>query len=304
MSIVCNNIYQRERIVWINPRCAETSLDPPVRLGDDAPLGHTMVDDMLDYLEGVPVAAGVAADPRGREERACRRAPEGQRDPSDVYAEFVKNVLPYTTGNIHPRFWGWVMGNGTPFGMLAEMLAAGMNPNVPGGEQSPAYVEHQVLAWLRDIMGFPEDASALLVSGCSQANLTCLAVARDARRGSTRRRAWRARRRVPVMYCSVETHNSVDKSAKVIGLGAKQVRKIRTGADYRIDSASSSARSSRTRRRGSTVSHRRERGHGEHGCDRRHRLRGGPRREVWDVAARRWSVWRDRGDIAGARAAA
>jgi hypothetical protein len=28
-----------------------------------------------------------------------------------VYQDFVKYVLPYPTGNIHPRFWGWVKRN-------------------------------------------------------------------------------------------------------------------------------------------------------------------------------------------------
>ena len=35
-------------------------------------------------------------------------------DLADVYEQFVRDVLPYPTGNIHPRFWGWVMGTGTP----------------------------------------------------------------------------------------------------------------------------------------------------------------------------------------------
>ena len=47
---------------------------------------------------------------------------EGQ-GPESAYQEFLQNVLPYPNGNIHPRFWGWVQGTGTPLAMLAEMLA-------------------------------------------------------------------------------------------------------------------------------------------------------------------------------------
>ena len=60
-------------------------------------------------------------------------------------------MQPFLKGNIHPRFWGWVEGTGTPFGMLAEMLAAGLNPNVNFGEQSPVYVELQVLDWCKQM---------------------------------------------------------------------------------------------------------------------------------------------------------
>ena len=54
--------------------------------------------------------------------------------PEAIYEDFRTNILPYPMGNVHPRFWSWVMGNGTPLGMLAEMLAAGFNPNMGGGE--------------------------------------------------------------------------------------------------------------------------------------------------------------------------
>ena len=58
--------------------------------------------------------------------RASLRAPlpRAAQGAEAAYDDFVRNVLPYPTGNIHPRFWGWVMGTGTPFTVLAEMLAA------------------------------------------------------------------------------------------------------------------------------------------------------------------------------------
>ena len=77
----------------------------------------------------------------------------------------MTDVLPFPIGNQHPRFWGWVHGTSAPFGMLAEMLAAGMNPNAGFGEQSAVYVEQQVLDWCKEMLGFPSDASGILVSG-------------------------------------------------------------------------------------------------------------------------------------------
>ena len=55
-----------------------------------------------------------------------------------VYEAFQRDVLPYGGGNLHPRFWGWVMGNGTPGGVLAEMLAATLNPNLEHVSTRPA----------------------------------------------------------------------------------------------------------------------------------------------------------------------
>jgi glutamate/tyrosine decarboxylase-like PLP-dependent enzyme len=85
--------------------------------------------------------------------------------------------MPYTNGNLHPRFWGWVQGNGTPLGMMADMLAAGINPHMAGFDQAPALVEQRVIGWLAELLGFPANASGLFVSGGSMANLLALAVA-------------------------------------------------------------------------------------------------------------------------------
>ena len=105
-----------------------------------------------------------------------------------VYEEFRTTVLPYPMGNVHPRFWAWVMGCGTPLGVLAELLAATMNPNMGGGEHAPNYVEAQVLDWLKEMLGYPKSAGGLLVSGGSMANLVALAVARQVHAGVDVRR--------------------------------------------------------------------------------------------------------------------
>ena len=94
-------------------------------------------------------------------------------------------------GSYHPRFWSWVIGSGTPLAMLAEMLAAGLNSNVGGGDHAAVYVEEQVIDWCRQMTGFPagpRGASGLLVSGGSMANLVGLTVARNTMAGYDLRR--------------------------------------------------------------------------------------------------------------------
>ena len=158
----------------------EESLDPE-NWNEMRRLGHRMVDDAMDYLERVrerPVW-----QPVGDAAKAALRAPlpvKGQ-GPAAVYEDFLRDVFPNGMGNIHPRFWGWVIGTGTPFGALADMLASTMNPNIGGGDQGPNYVELQTLSWLREMLGYPADSSGLLVSGGSMANFVGLAVARNAK---------------------------------------------------------------------------------------------------------------------------
>ena len=200
-------------------------------------LGHRMVDDMLAYLEQVrdrPVWQSVP------EEVKASLAGPPPLEPTDVgavYEQFRRDILPYPTGNIHPRFWGWVMGTGTPVAMLADMLASGMNPHLAGYDQSASLVERQVVSWMAELLGFPADASGLLVSGGSMANLVGLTVARNTKAGFDVREAGLQTPGLPrlVFYGSSETHSWARKAAELLGLGNSAFRRVPVTADYRID---------------------------------------------------------------------
>ena len=76
-------------------------------------LGHRMVDDMVDYLAGVrdrPVWQPVPPEVKGS---LAQPLPQEGEPAAQVYEQFKRDILPYPMGNIHPRFWGWYMGNGT-----------------------------------------------------------------------------------------------------------------------------------------------------------------------------------------------
>lgn len=201
-------------------------------------LGHRMVDEMLAYLAGIgerPVWSPVPAEVR---KRLAVPLPEEGMGEQQAYEDFVRDVLPYPVGNIHPRFWGWVIGSGTPLGAMAEFLAATMNPNVSGLQGAPRYVETQVLQWLAEFLGVPGMASGVLVSGGSMANFIGLATGLQARAGFAIASEGLARApKPPVFYASTGTHFSVDKAARLLGIGQAGYRKIPVDAEYRIDLA-------------------------------------------------------------------
>lgn len=213
----------------------EISLDPSdweaLRL-----LGHRMLDDMLDHLASVRDRPVWQPLPAGLEDQFDQPLPTAPQDPEQVYESFVAHVLPYQLGNIHPRFWGWVIGTGTPMGMLAAMLAAGVNPNAWGGNQVAGHVELQVLRWLKQAIGFPAESSGLLVSGASMANLLALTVARDQRGGyDVRRRGLAASSKPMAVYASSEVHSSIVKAVEQVGLGTEALRRIPVSSDLTIN---------------------------------------------------------------------
>ncbi|HEU4649244.1 MAG TPA: pyridoxal-dependent decarboxylase, partial [Gemmatimonadales bacterium] len=215
----------------------EETLDPE-NWDELRALGHRMVDEVLTYLQTIrerPVWRPIPDEVKAALRRPLPREGEGAEA---AYQDFRQHVLPHPMGNIHPRFWGWVIGTGTPFGALAEMLAAAMNPNMGGGDHVANYVEAQVLDWFKELVGYPADASGLLVSGGSMANLVGLTVARNARAGfDVRTDGVGAAPRRLTMYGSREMHSSVQKGVELLGLGSDALRLIPVDEEFRVDVA-------------------------------------------------------------------
>ncbi len=221
-----------------NHDLAERSLDPASEAEwvELRALGHRMLDEMFDHIRGIGELPTWRKPPASiKAEFASAEIPRLGGSAEAVYEEFVRDVLPYGIGNAHPRFWGWVMGGGTPVGMLAEMLAAGMNPNVGGFDDSATMVEEQVFRWLAELMGMPPGTSGLLTSGGSMANLLGLAVGRYARAGfDVRGKGMQGGDRLLRVYCSTETHSWLKKAVELMGMGRASLCVVGVDDGYRM----------------------------------------------------------------------
>ena len=228
----------------------EESLDP-TDWSAMRDLGHRMVDDMFDYLATVRQRPAWRSAPADVREHFNSPLPVDPQNPEKVYEEFLQLVLPYSMGNTHPRFWAWVIGSGTPLGALAEFLAATMNPNVGGGDHVANLVETQVLTWCKEMLGYPAQASGLLVSGGSMANLIGLTVARNTKAGfDVRHEGVQSSSNPLVLYGSTETHSSVQKAVETLGLGGRAFRRVPVNDAFQIDVGALRAAVARDRREG------------------------------------------------------
>lgn len=213
----------------------EETLDPQ-NWREFATLAHRMVDEMLHHLETLRDRPAWQEMPQDLKRRLLDEpVPMEPQGEAETYEQFKADVLPYPVGNLDPRFFGWVQGNGIPLGMMADMLASGLNPHVSGFNQAPALVETKVIEWLRQLFDFPEGASGLLVSGGSMASFTGLAVARNAMAGYDVRKAGLKGGPQLTVYGSTETHSWAKKAMEVLGLGSRAYKQIPVHKDFTMD---------------------------------------------------------------------
>jgi aromatic-L-amino-acid decarboxylase len=198
-------------------------------------LGALAVDAVAAHREGLlsrPVFGKVGATAPLFDEPL----PEEGRPFEEVLAFVREHVLPYPMGNSHPRFYGFINASADPVGILADLLAAAMNPNCWGGDHAAIHVENRVVSWLAGMLGYPPDAEGILVSGGSMANFTALATARRAMfPGNVREEGLAGPDRPPlVVYASDQVHSCVDKAVDLLGIGTNRLRRVPTDDTFRI----------------------------------------------------------------------
>lgn len=196
---------------------------------------HALVDWMADYLQHVeryPVRAQVK--PGEIADRLPRRPPEHGEPMERIVADFERDVLPGVTHWQHPSFFAYFPANSSPPSLLAEMLTATLGAQCMLWQTSPAATEMEtrVLDWLRQMTGLPAGFTGVIQDSASSATLCAILTGRERATG------WevneRGLREPMAVYCSTETHSSIEKDAKIAGLGRQHVRKVAVDARFAL----------------------------------------------------------------------
>jgi aromatic-L-amino-acid/L-tryptophan decarboxylase len=203
--------------------------------------GYQVIDEVAEYLTTVrerpvwkPMPGGV------REKIRAQELPEQGYPFENTLALFREMILPYPQGNGHPSFAGWINSAPAHAGVLMNPLAAAMNPNCGIGDHAGQELERRIVQWMMELCGFPVSGSAgVFVSGGSEANFTCLQVARywaaQANGWDVRREGMQGSHPPFILYQSDQGHFSVRKSVEAMGLGSDAIHIIPTTISFQMD---------------------------------------------------------------------
>ncbi len=191
-------------------------------------LGYRTVDALVEWLTDdsqPPLRRASAAEMRAR---LATPAPAKPHDFDGVLARLFADVLPYASRTGHPRFFAFVPGSATWPGALGDLVASACNVYAGSWMESagPSQLELEVLGWFKDWIGYPADASGVLVTGASAANVTALACARETLAGAMNDDL--------VLYVGDQAHSSLARAARLLGFRSNQVRVLPVDKRFRL----------------------------------------------------------------------
>ena len=192
-------------------------------------LGYRVVDLLVERIEALDESRTWRGASRAEMESRLREPPpEAPTGFEEILRRLAADVLPFAGHHDHPRFFAYIPSCPTWPGILGDFVASGVNVFQGTWLQSAgaSTVELVVLDWFRQWVGYPGQASGVLVSGGSQANLTALACARETKAGGRAENA--------VVYLSSQGHSSLTRALRVLGFAAEQVRALPVDDRYRL----------------------------------------------------------------------
>jgi aromatic-L-amino-acid decarboxylase len=192
--------------------------------------GHELIDWMADYFENIeqyPVKSRVAP------KEIIRQLPESPPEHGEpfevIFKDFQEIIVPGITHWQHPCFFAYFNANNSFPSVLAEMLTATMGAQCMIWQTSPAAaeLEERVMEWTAKLIGLPKNFDGVVQETASAATLCSLLSAREkfSDYGINRNGLYDFKKFT--VYCSSETHSSIEKAVKIIGLGKENLRKIK-----------------------------------------------------------------------------
>lgn len=211
-----------------------------MRPEDFRKFGYEIIDFIADYFENIEKFPVLSQNqPNELKNSLPNSAPANGENFGEVLADVEKLILPAVTHWNHPNFHGLFSTSTSSVGVFGEMLSAAFDMKAMLWRTSPASTELEpvVLDWLRQMMNLPEDFKGIIYDTASISTLHAIAMAREKLNLGIRENGMSGRTDLPLLrvYCSEQTHNSIDKAVILLGLGQKSLVKLATNERFEMD---------------------------------------------------------------------
>jgi len=152
---------------------------------------------------------------------------------SEVFREMVDKGFHVPSGN----YFGLMNPTPTYMGVMAEALVAALNPQLATVKRSQlaSKIEHETIRWIGERVGWPGEFNGTFTTGGNEANFSGLALALASKFPNAIEEGVASIAAQPVLYASAEAHHSIDKSAGLLGLGRKALRRIAVNENIQLD---------------------------------------------------------------------
>jgi aromatic-L-amino-acid decarboxylase len=200
--------------------------------------GHELVEWMAGYMDNIenyPVKSKVKPG------EIYKKLPSGPPLESESFSSIMKDIeeiiMPGITHWQSPNFFAYFPSNTSYPSILAEMITATLGAQCMIWETSPAAaeLEERIMNWLRDLIGLPSNFEGVIQDTASTSTLAAIITARERAtdfRSNSEGNAVNGTLRV---YCSEQTHSSVEKAVKIAGIGKNNLVKIGVKDDFSMD---------------------------------------------------------------------
>ena len=199
---------------------------------------HKLVEWMAGYMENVenyPVKSSVGP---GEIFNQIPDSPPLHSESFDsLMRDFDEIIMPGITHWQNPNFFAYFPANTSPSSILAEMLIATLGSQCMIWETSPAAaeLEEKMMIWLRDLIGLPSGFEGVIQDSASTATLAAILTAREKISDFSINNEGAEHAGTLKVYCSDQTHSSIEKAVKICGIGRKNLVKISVKEDFSMD---------------------------------------------------------------------
>ncbi|PDW04392.1 pyridoxal phosphate-dependent decarboxylase family protein [Candidatus Viridilinea mediisalina] len=199
---------------------------------------HELVDWIAAYRERTPsLPVWSRVEPGSVRAQLPAEPPEQPEPFAAIVADLERIMMPALSHWQHPRFFGYFPANANLASVLGELASAGLGQLGLNWQASPALteLEEQMCLWMRHLLGLSANWHGVIQDTASSATLVALICARERLTSYAASRGGLQAEELPLtVYCSGQSHSSVEKAALLAGFGRANLRPIETDETYAL----------------------------------------------------------------------